>query len=378
MTGDIVGGATWITATYDTATGARRWLVTAAEGTALGDVVVDATRVYVTGQGATGAGTPALAYWLTVVAYDRATGARLWRMDRKAADATEAAGLRIDLAPDGSLVVAGPGRAVVHRLVHRGARDHGRGSVGSRARRRTEHERGPGRRAGAGRRHDGRDGRRRPEPSGRVHPGRHRGLRPDGTLLWEAFARMATVWAAALPSGDVCATGGYDALVTCWRVSPRGGNRPPAAVISATPVTGFAPLTVSFDGSASADPDGTVKSWAWSFGDGSFATGALATHVYSSPGTYAASLTVTDDGGASSTATRLIVVAAALPPAAPTNLTATALPRKLDPPDVDELERPTRPRYESSDARDHAAPTSSRCPPCRGRQRPSPTPGWQR
>ena len=38
---------------------------------------------------------------------------------------------------------------------------------------------------------------------------------------------MATVWAAALPSGDVCATGGYDALITCWRVSGAAANRPP-------------------------------------------------------------------------------------------------------------------------------------------------------
>ena len=50
LTGDISGGATWITAAYDTTTGARRWLVTAAEGTAALDVVVDATRVYVTGR----------------------------------------------------------------------------------------------------------------------------------------------------------------------------------------------------------------------------------------------------------------------------------------------------------------------------------------
>ena len=42
-----------------------------------------------------------------MVAYDRATGPRLWRTDREAADATGAAGLRIDLARDGTLVVAG-------------------------------------------------------------------------------------------------------------------------------------------------------------------------------------------------------------------------------------------------------------------------------
>ena len=49
LIGDIIGGATWITAAYDTTTGTRRWLVTPAEGTAALDVVVDATRVYVTG-----------------------------------------------------------------------------------------------------------------------------------------------------------------------------------------------------------------------------------------------------------------------------------------------------------------------------------------
>src|SRR6185369_356499 len=107
VSGNIVGGATWITAAYNASTGARRWLVTAAEGTAARDVVVDAARVYVTGQGVTGAGTPALAYHLTVVAYDRNTGARLWRKDKTPADGTSATGLRIDRAPDGSLVVTG-------------------------------------------------------------------------------------------------------------------------------------------------------------------------------------------------------------------------------------------------------------------------------
>jgi hypothetical protein len=107
VTGDIAGGATWITAAYNATTGARRWLVTAAEGTAARDVVVDAARVYVTGQSFTGAGTPALTYFLTVVAYDRATGARLWRTDKTPADGSYAMGLWMAKAPDGSLVVAG-------------------------------------------------------------------------------------------------------------------------------------------------------------------------------------------------------------------------------------------------------------------------------
>ena len=153
------------------------------------------------------------------------------------------------------------------------------------------------------------------------------GYSPNGTLLWEAFSRLATVWATALPNGeDVCATGGYDALITCWRVSGVPINQPPIAVMTATPSSGPAPLTVSFDGSKSTDPDGTVSSWDWSFGDGTSGTGPAITHLYSTPGTFTASLTVTDDGGASSTTTFSIVVNPLVPPA-PSALTATTLRR---------------------------------------------------
>ena len=57
----------------------------------------------------------------------------------------------------------------------------------------------------------------------------------NGSLLWEAFAAMATVWATALPSGDVCVTGGYDALVTCWSASGAGVVNPPVVNPPALP-----------------------------------------------------------------------------------------------------------------------------------------------
>ena len=63
-------------------------------------------------------------------------------------------------------------------------------------------------------------GRGGPNLPGGYWPGVTAGYGPNGTLLWEAFSAMETVWATALPNGDdVCATGGYDALITCWRVS---------------------------------------------------------------------------------------------------------------------------------------------------------------
>jgi PKD repeat protein len=89
-------------------------------------------------------------------------------------------------------------------------------------------------------------------------------------------------------------------------------NIAPGADFVADPVTGTAPLQVSFDGSASADVDGTIASYAWNFGNGQNATGVIPpSATYTFPGTYVATLTVTDNKGAIGTATQTITV---LPP----------------------------------------------------------------
>ncbi|MBK9246385.1 MAG: PKD domain-containing protein, partial [Burkholderiales bacterium] len=73
-----------------------------------------------------------------------------------------------------------------------------------------------------------------------------------------------------------------------------GGAQPPTAVLSADRTSGAAPLTVNFSAAGSSDADGTIASYAWSFGDGGTASGLTAQRVYSTPGTYTAALTVTD------------------------------------------------------------------------------------
>ena len=78
-------------------------------------------------------------------------------------------------------------------------------------------------------------------------------------------------------------------------------NQPPTAAATAAPTNGTAPLQVAFDGSGSRDPDGSIVSYAWNFGDGSSANGVTATHTYTNANTYIATLTVTDNQGATGT-----------------------------------------------------------------------------
>jgi len=73
-------------------------------------------------------------------------------------------------------------------------------------------------------------------------------------------------------------------------------------------------LAVSFDGSASSDPDGTIVAYSWSFGDNSAGSGVTASHTYTAAGTFTVSLTVRDDDNATSTTTRTVTVTSGPPP----------------------------------------------------------------
>jgi DNA-binding beta-propeller fold protein YncE len=81
-------------------------------------------------------------------------------------------------------------------------------------------------------------------------------------------------------------------------VSP---NQAPVASFGAAP--GSAGSATAFDASAAADPDGTIVRYDWDFGDGTRLPdgGPAPQHVYTQPGTYVATLVVTDNEGASTT-----------------------------------------------------------------------------
>src|SRR5438093_282408 len=67
-------------------------------------------------------------------------------------------------------------------------------------------------------------------------------------------------------------------------------------------------ITLSFNGSGSVDRGRTITSYAWRFGDGGTASGVSPTHAYATPGTYTATLTITDSRGSSASDTAVVRV----------------------------------------------------------------------
>jgi len=86
---------------------------------------------------------------------------------------------------------------------------------------------------------------------------------------------------------------------------------------------------LAFDGSASSDPDGSIVSHAWNFGDGTAATGAASSHAYTAAGTFTVTLTVAADDGATSTDTAVVMVQA--PAAAVRSVSALVSSYNLEP-----------------------------------------------
>ena len=132
---------------------------------------------------------------------------------------------------------------------------------------------------------------------------------PDGTIASYAWTfgdgTTATgvnpthVYTAAGPETvtlDVTDNLGLASSPVSQNISPTAANQPPVAAFTSNCTN----LSCTFDASTSADPDGTIASYAWTFGDGTTATGVNPTHVYTAAGPETVTLVVTDNLGLAS------------------------------------------------------------------------------
>jgi YVTN family beta-propeller protein len=119
---------------------------------------------------------------------------------------------------------------------------------------------------------------------------------PDGRTVYVADARSSDVTpievasSKALTPIELPAQGPWQVAVTPNQ-SPTAGFTAPSATVDAP---------AFFSGATSTDPDGTVSSYSWTFGDGWVATGVAASHAYAAPGIYNARLSVVDNEGCGS------------------------------------------------------------------------------
>ncbi|AEE47156.1 PKD domain-containing protein [Cellulomonas fimi] len=106
-------------------------------------------------------------------------------------------------------------------------------------------------------------------------------------------------------------------------------EQPPVAAFT----TATDGLKVTVDGTGSTDPDGTVASYAWAFGDGATGTGPTASRTYAAAGTYTVTLTVTDDDGNTAQTSHDVTVTAPppnQPPVASFTAATTGLTVQVD------------------------------------------------
>ncbi len=146
---------------------------------------------------------------------------------------------------------------------------------------------------------------------------------PDGTIAsykWE-FGDGSDPMTGTSPTATHTYASAGDFTVKLTVTDNRGGTATKSEQVTTVepdnqlPTASFTSavdhLKVDVDGSASSDPDGTIASYKWEFGDGSdpvTGTSPTATHTYASAGDFTVKLTVTDNRGGTATKTNGVTV----------------------------------------------------------------------
>jgi PKD repeat protein len=131
----------------------------------------------------------------------------------------------------------------------------------------------------------------------------------DGTIAY-------SVNSANLDATITVASGAHTLLVKGWDNAGKTFskqlaitiNKPPVAALTLSSGSILVGGSITASAATSTDPDGAIASTVISFGDGSSAAAASASHQYKIAGTYTVKATVTDNLGASSSTSSTVVV----------------------------------------------------------------------
>ncbi len=142
----------------------------------------------------------------------------------------------------------------------------------------------------------------------------------NGSSITHSYAAAGTYSVTLTVTDDKGAAGSATSNVTVV-----AANVAPIARMTVTPA---GPDTFDFNATGSSDPDGTIVSYAWTFGDAVAGAGTDVIHTFAEPGSYIVTLTVTDDKGATGSAsTNVDVIAPNVAPTARIGITSTAFDR---------------------------------------------------
>ena len=133
-----------------------------------------------------------------------------------------------------------------------------------------------------------------------------------GSSAWQRFMTPGVYTVTLIVTDN---DGASDSISQTIQVG--SANQAPSAAFVFSPTNPAVNGWVQFDGSGSVDPDGSIVSYSWDFGDGTSGTGAVAWHRFTAPGTHLVTLTVQDNNGVSDSTSQAIQVGAtSLPPTA--------------------------------------------------------------
>jgi len=132
-----------------------------------------------------------------------------------------------------------------------------------------------------------------------------------GSYVEDGFSVQQTSDGGYIIVGSTESYGAGDGDVWLIKVKGEGiPNQPPKASFTFSPKNPLVNEEITFDASASTDPDGSIASYEWDFGDGNITktTHEIIKHSYSEAGIYEVTLTVEDDKGATNSTTKIITV----------------------------------------------------------------------